>query len=271
MDWPIPLRSKPTVAQMGVGVHGIQHAVETFRLPTLWSLHLYTYHGAVACNGQLLEIRPGYASLFPPDAVLEYHYRGKALHLYAHFRLPRARQAVRMPAMQDLAADFVHLYAALEEAIAWFPAQQFRADIRLWDILWQLANTQTTALSRAAHPAVELTRRTVERRLAEPLYVTDLARQAHLSHNHLTRVFRAATGLTVTAYIRQRRIQHAQHLLSHSTLPIKSIAAQVGIPDLHLFNKMIRHALGVAPRKLRLATPASRLKHTLLPAATVAR
>ena len=43
----------------------------------------------------------------------------------------------------------------------------------------------------------------------------------------------------------------AQHLLSQSTLPIKAIAEEVGIPDLQHFNKVVRRKLGGAPRRLR--------------------
>ena len=77
----------------------------------------------------------------------------------------------------------------------------------------------------------------IELRLAGPISVAALASEVGLSHNHLTRLFHAHAGETVAGYIAQRRLLRARHLLLHSTLPVKSIAAQVGIPDLHLFNK----------------------------------
>jgi len=40
-------------------------------------------------------------------------------------------------------------------------------------------------------------------------------------------------------------------LLVYSTLPVKVIASEVGIPDLHLFNKTIRRELGHSPRAIR--------------------
>ena len=71
----------------------------------------------------------------------------------------------------------------------------------------------------------------IELRLAETLSVKALADEVGISHNHLTRLFRAAVGDTVIGYIRQRRVQRARHLLEHTTLPIKTVAAQVGIED----------------------------------------
>jgi transcriptional regulator GlxA family with amidase domain len=46
-------------------------------------------------------------------------------------------------------------------------------------------------------------------------------------------------------------VERARHLLLNSTLPIKVIAREVGIPDPHLFNKIIRRELGKAPREVR--------------------
>ncbi|MEU6357590.1 helix-turn-helix domain-containing protein, partial [Streptomyces sp. NPDC047072] len=91
----------------------------------------------------------------------------------------------------------------------------------------------------------------VEERLAGPLSVPEIARAAGVSPTHLTRLFRADTGLTVVGYIRRRRMERARHLLVSSTLAIPAIAATVGIPDLQAFNKTCRRELGAAPRAVR--------------------
>ena len=234
---------------MAIGRHGILQHAETFRLPTLWAVHIYRYHGEIICDGHRLEIHPGFASVFPPDVEIEYRYRGESVHLYAHFQLPVTAPTGAIPAMQDLAGDFARLNAAFEQAIGWFPTQQLRAEVRLWDILWQLA----AAEPRPTHPAVAEALRLIELRLGDVIYVTGLAKTVGLSQNHLTRLFVAATGKPIATYVRDRRVERAAHLLRHSTLPVKAIAAEVGIPDLHLFNKSIRRAFGVPPRQFRLS------------------
>ena len=57
--------------------------------------------------------------------------------------------------------------------------------------------------------------------------------------------------MTVEGYIRQRRVERALHLLAHTTLTVKTIAGEVGLPDLHFFNKTIRAAAGLSPREYR--------------------
>jgi transcriptional regulator GlxA family with amidase domain len=89
-------------------------------------------------------------------------------------------------------------------------------------------------------------------KLSEPICVADLARQLDVSHNHLTRLFNRYCQQNVVAYITARRIERARHLLIHSTLPIKAVAAQVGFHNLQDFNKMLRRNTGLAPRALRV-------------------
>jgi transcriptional regulator GlxA family with amidase domain len=138
-------------------------------------------------------------------------------------------------------------------AVSCHSMQPARAEARLWDILWQLAErTRSVPTSNArTHPAVETVSRIIQRRLGKPLSVGELAEEAGVSQNHLTRLFRASFKKTVVGYIRQQRIVRAHHLLTQTTLPIKAIAAEVGIPDLHFFNKAVRGSLGHSPREVR--------------------
>lgn len=251
--WQIPLDWQPTIVHMGVGRHGVR-PVERYQLDELWSLHLYPYAAEVEIDGITFPIRPGYAGITRPNGRAEYRYHKPVRHLYAHFKLPEAIQQARsIPAMQDLGGQFVTMNERLEQAIGYFPTQPRRAEVRLWDILWELAAAPwaSGAPPPHHHPAVDKVCSMIELHLAEPMRIPDLAREVGLSHNHLIRLFRAAFGTTVVGYIQQRRVQRSKHLLLYSTLPIKVIAAEVGMIDLHQFNKTIRRTLGASPRQIR--------------------
>jgi AraC-like DNA-binding protein len=258
IQYSIPLDAKPTVLQMAVGIHG-PNDVRRYRFE-LWCIHLYCYEGELYLDGQYFPIRPGYVGIMPPGATSETHFHDLSRHTFAHFTLPPTPEGSGLPilAMQDVGEDFAALNQSFEEALSYFSTQPRRTEVRLWDILWQLAERTpvTPAQSPRLHPAVQKAIQSIEVRLADPIRVTDLAREVELSHNHLTRLFRASLGKTVTGYIQERRVQRARHLLLHSTLSIKAIAAEVGINDLHLFNKTIRRVLGDSPRRVR----ASRLR-----------
>ena len=250
---------------MGLGRHGAL-PVERYALGDVWCLHLYRYHGLLRVHkdGQerAFPIRPGHVSLSPPNIVLEHRFDAlKCVHVTVHFTLPAAPAAFGLPAMQDLGMGFDAANAALEDALGFFPTQPRRADVRLWDLLWTLAGrVQPADTSARLHPAVARTLQAIELRLAEPLAIADLAREAGLSHGHLCRLFRAEVGRTIVGHLQERRVERARHLLTYSGLAPKRIAAQVGLPDLHLFNKTLRRALGQSPRALRAGAEAARQK-----------
>lgn len=256
LSWSIPLDMRPTVVNMGIAVHG-RTSVERYRLQSLWCMHLYGYMADLSIDGTPCVIRPGYASVIPPDRAMEYHFAGRSVHAYAHFTLPgdqrrdNQQDVPVVPAVQDLADRFGTLYNAFEQAVGYVALQPRRAEVRLWDLLWQLTDYTQKSAAPVVHPAVQHALHIIEVRLSDPIIVPALAHEVGLSHNHLTRLFHATYGVTISAYIRQRRAERARHLLLHSTLPIKAIAAQVGIADLHLFNKTIRRVLHDSPRRVR--------------------
>lgn len=252
--WPVSLTQKPAIALMAIGIHG-PRSTERFGSGPYWWLHLYRYTATMRVSGSELPLRPGCASIIPPGAELEYDFQERSVHLCAHFTLTEEAACSNLiPAVQDLGDDFARIYAGLEDAAAWFASNPQRAEVRLWDLLWQLADRGNPrgAPPVHAHPApVERTQHLIELRLGEPLSVKELAEEVGVSHNQLTRLFHVAVGDTVIGYIRRRRVQRAHHLLLHTTLPVKTIAAQVGVEDPSLFYKLIREHLGKSPLQVR--------------------
>jgi AraC-like DNA-binding protein len=256
--WPIALGTPPDFVSVGIGLHGRQGPIDRYLLPDLWCLHLYTYSATLLLGKQTFPIRPGFAGLIPPNMPTEYRYRGVSQHLFVHFRWSTNAQATgesaeRIPAMQDMGAEFARYYGQLERVVRGVGRAPSRAQSCVWDILCELCDRQDARPTDApdAHPAVRAAVSLIELRLAEPLSVAQLADECHISYSYLGRLFQEAYGTTVVGYIRARRMQRAAHLLNQSTLPIKVIAAAVGIPDLHLFNKTVRHTLGASPRAIR--------------------
>ena len=43
----------------------------------------------------------------------------------------------------------------------------------------------------------------------------------------------------------------ARYLLTRTSIPVKEIAYQVGIADIHAFNKLCKRYLGAAPSRVR--------------------
>ncbi|MEV6103696.1 AraC family transcriptional regulator [Streptomyces sp. NPDC051940] len=247
----LPLDRPPRVSAAGVGVHGTDVASEVFRLPGLWQFHLYGYEADLVVDGEVHRVRPGCVSLVPPGAVVEFRYGGRSEHLYVHFATD-GEEGTAVPVVRDAATQAPPLRAQLRQALAAAPVDPRRTDAEVWAALWRAARLDhTPPRERGRRDALATAFAYIEDRLSTPLTVPEVAAAAGVSHNHLIRLFRAATGLTVVAYIRRRRLELAGHLLRESTLSIPAIAATVGIADLHTFNKACRRELGASPRAVR--------------------
>ncbi|MFH1496878.1 MAG: AraC family transcriptional regulator [Verrucomicrobiota bacterium] len=187
-----------------------------------------------------------------------YRFRGKTIKTWVHF-IPEEDldgNVVRIPIMQDLGAEFERLRGELQMVSSLYRSQPERAVARLWDILWHLVPMEAAepVAEPSRHPLVARAMDEIDMHLSETIEVESLATELGVSQTHLNRLFKAATRTTVGHYIRGRRLESAMHLLTHTTIPIKGIAWQVGIPDAQHFNKFIRAHFGQSPRSLRASS-----------------
>jgi AraC-like DNA-binding protein len=261
------LADPPEVVAQGRATHGVRRLVDDFRLPDLWSLHLYGYTGGLEVDDLAYAITPGSVSLVPPGSRIRYRYEGPSTHLYAHLRATGSAGAGldetdRWPLRMIMypGSELTVITDLMESAVYSAATRPERTRADIWLTLLRLA-AQDRARDRATQrrgPREEhLTRALayIERHLSEPLTVPEIAAAVGVSHNHLTRMLSTSQGLTVVGYVRRRRVEHAQQLLVHSTMSVAAVAAAVGIPDLQAFNKTCRAMTGLSPRALRDAGP----------------
>lgn len=87
--------------------------------------------------------------------------------------------------------------------------------------------------------------------LDQDLSLQKLSKQAGLSANHFTRLFKNSTGMTPHKYVEKCRIDKAKQLLIKSNLPLAEISQKVGFYDQSRFTTTFRKSLGVTPKKYR--------------------
>jgi transcriptional regulator GlxA family with amidase domain len=75
----------------------------------------------------------------------------------------------------------------------------------------------------------------------------DLAGVAQLSRRHLSRTFRAATGLSIAQYHQRIRLAHARALLPNRRLTVEEIAQRCGWGDARHLRRAWRAAFGTSP------------------------
>jgi AraC-like DNA-binding protein len=256
----IDVAEPPVVAGLGVGLHGVARLYDRYNLRDLWSLHLYSYSARLVVDGTVHSVGPGCLTLVPPAAVMEYRYLGPSEHLYAHLGTSGgywsegddARGWSQVPLLQELGPALPGIRDLMTSAIGHSAGLPARTRADMWTVLLRLAELgRSQHTDDVAQRYVAAAMSFIENYLAEAITVPDVARATGISHNHLTRLFRAQTNSTVVAHIRARRVARATHLLRQSTMSISAVAASVGIADLQAFNKTCRAATGLSPRQIR--------------------
>jgi AraC-like DNA-binding protein len=92
----------------------------------------------------------------------------------------------------------------------------------------------------------------------EAIDLDAMAAQGGLSPFHFLRLFGRVAGVTPHQYLVRARLRHAARLLADRTLPITSIAYDVGFGDLSNFVRTFRRAAGLSPRQFRRLARADR-------------
>lgn len=87
--------------------------------------------------------------------------------------------------------------------------------------------------------------------LTADLGLKNLASQLNINPSYLSTLFKKETGLTLTEYVNQKRIEHAVFLLNSSGLQIQMIAQYSGIPDVNYFTKTFKKIIGITPKEYR--------------------
>lgn len=150
-----------------------------------------------------------------------------------------------------------HLCAALA-GMAWDgPDAQLRANEITHEALSHLLLAQAAPLQQArvrGGLAPVVRRRLadyIEANLGQQITLGMLAALANMSEFHLARMFKVSFGMSPSAWIATRRIEHARVLLKTTDQPLQHIADACGYADLSHFSHRFRAALGAAPSRYR--------------------
>ena len=90
----------------------------------------------------------------------------------------------------------------------------------------------------------------INEHLGEELSVERLSEQVYLSRYHFMRLFKAETGSTVHAYVRQKRLLYAARLIREGT-NANLAAESAGFADYSAFHRAFRQSFGINPGQLK--------------------
>lgn len=83
--------------------------------------------------------------------------------------------------------------------------------------------------------------------LGSPLPLKQIAAHVHLNPAHLSRKFKADTGMTITDFINRKRVEEAAQYLQRGNISITEAAFMVGFNDLNYFSKVFKKVMSETP------------------------
>ncbi len=87
--------------------------------------------------------------------------------------------------------------------------------------------------------------------LHQPLSVQLLADRCHLNPQYFSRLFEQHTGTRPQAYIIQKRIERAQHIILAGQAAYKDVAEMTGFKSLSAFSRSFKQESGMSPRDFK--------------------
>lgn len=87
--------------------------------------------------------------------------------------------------------------------------------------------------------------------LTADLSLKESARLLNVNPSYLSNLFKKETGVTLTDYVNQKRVERAKQLLHTTNMQIQAVAQSCGILDVNYFTKMFKKYSGKTPNEYR--------------------
>ncbi len=98
---------------------------------------------------------------------------------------------------------------------------------------------------------VELIARYVAEHCTEPIQASDIGKVVDLHPDYAAALFRKSFGMTLSQFLAENRVSHAQYLLATTDTKILDVALQCGYQSVSRFNAVFKTLCGCTPREYR--------------------
>jgi AraC-like DNA-binding protein len=99
--------------------------------------------------------------------------------------------------------------------------------------------------------ALQIAQQFIDTQFSESIQVSDIARHAGVSSQHLGKLFKTHLQVTPAHYLWQTRTRRGAELLQATGLSVTEIAERCGFQNPFHFSRMIRNQFGLSPRAFR--------------------
>jgi len=134
-------------------------------------------------------------------------------------------------------------------------AERFEAIIQLLSVfaqyLSEYASRQVLASASAEPAAVASAKQFVQTHVEEPRLLAQVVRHVNVSRFYFCKLFKKATGMTLTEYVARVRVEKAKTMLVDPSLRISEVVYAAGFGSIPQFNSVFKRIVGMPPTEYR--------------------
>lgn len=242
-----------------------EHCERDWQVPeerTRNSILLFVTSGAVAyrADGRIFELTRGDLLYLPEGAVRSAaHPAGSAHDMYAaHFRFPDAGDLFPRLRRREEAAFRIktYQYEYVKQRFSlltqhWLRKHPYSAahchSIVLELLAIALEEAEFGAAPNKTSAVVSQLQNHIAMNYRRTIPMSELAQLVERTPNYISRLFKEATGATITEYTQQIRIAAACDLLANSQMNVGEVSDFLGFCEPSYFNKVFKKQTGTLP------------------------
>ena len=236
------------VHEAGVFALGEDWNYRAVRSP-FWRLYHNDAGGAaLRAGGRRLELTPELAWLVPAGVTFDCVGAPGPRHLWIHFSpgVGASRDWIE-PRAVNLTPPLKALLGWLRRTLAASPAEPWTAGQVAQAVLHAVFASCGPEAGRPAEPRLRALLLEIERRLATPPGLAEMAAMVHLSESRFARWFREERGESPAAYVRRRRVAEACRRLAFTDESVDQVAEALGFANRFHFSRVFKAVIGETP------------------------
>ncbi|WP_165822534.1 AraC family transcriptional regulator [Paenibacillus montanisoli] len=210
--------------------------------------------GVTRFNGQGYSYKPGTYAIVAAGTLHDERRTEDTDVLFVGFRLLRKEAQLTEGLYEDQPASpilplLLSMVSEMQEQRAYY-ADQLNAYVS--SIVIAHLRTADSGVSGGSVDHLLYARTFIDENCNQKITIEELAEMVGYSYHHFRHLFKKKFGLSPIAYLLLKRIQRAEHLLLHTSLPVTSIAMDCGFSNDAQFCTLFKREKGESPRAFRL-------------------